>query len=317
MTNPPTTSGIVFDPFLLKPDISASSKKLYTHNLTKLNNGKPIANLNFLSKKDIPDRLNALTPNTRRTYLIAIVSCLKDRPEKKYKTLYAKFYEPLMALNKELKDNTQKTDKVKENWVEQSAVQDKRADLASVIDEVKGLKKVTEDQYNRLLNAVILSLYTLQPPRRNKDYTDMMISRGIPESTEKNYLEIDGKSWRWIFNNYKTQKKYKQQIVEVPDDLKSILEVYLKFHPESKLLKKKTFDPVPFLVHYDGKAINSSTEMTRILNKIFGKKVSVDMCRHIYLTNLYKDVPALSQMEKTASEMSHSLATALTYIKKD
>jgi len=305
-----------FDPFSLKPDISASSRKLYTHNLTKLNGGKPVVNLNFLSKKTIPDMLNTLTPNTRRTYLIAIVSCLTNRPEKKYKNLYTKFYEPLMALNKELKDNTLKTDKVKENWVEQSAVQEKRTDLASVIDEVKGLKKVTEDQYNRLLNAVILSLYTLQPPRRNKDYTEMMISRGIPETTEKNYLEIDGKSWRWIFNNYKTQKKYKQVVADVPDDLKAILEVYIKFHPDAKLLKKKTFDPVPFLVHYDGKAINSSTEMTRILNKIFGKKVGVSMLRASYLTDKYGD--KLQELKDDVGAMGTSIDVAQSnYIKAD
>jgi len=305
-----------FDPFSLKPDISASSRKLYTHNLTKLNNGKPITNLNFLSKKDIMERLDALTPNTRRTYLIAIVSALNNRPERKYKTLYAKFYEPLMTLNKELKDNTLKTDKVKENWVDQSAVHEKRTDLASVIDEVRGLKKVTEDQYNRLLNAVILSLYTLQPPRRNKDYTDMMVSRGIPESTEKNYLEIDGKSWRWVFNNYKTQKKYKQQIVDVPDDLKAVLEVYLKFHPEAKMLKKKGGDPVPFLVHYDGKAINTSTEMTRILNKIFGKKVGVSMLRASYLTDKYGD--KVQELKDDTKAMGTSVDVAQSnYIKQD
>ena len=303
-----------FDPFSLKPDISASSKKLYTHNLTKLNGGKPIVNLNFLSKKDVLERLNALTPNTRRTYLIAIVSCLKDRPEKKYKTLYTKFYEPLMALNKELKDNTQKTDKVKENWVEQSAVQEKRTDLASVIDEVKGLKKVNEEQYDRLLNAVILSLYTLQPPRRNKDYTEMMICMGVHEDETKNYLDI--KNWKWIFNNYKTQKKYKQVVADVPDDLKSVLEVYIKFHPDAKLLKKKTFDPVPFLVHYDGKVINTSTEMTRILNKIFGKKVGVSMLRASYLTDKYGN--KLQQLKDDVGAMGTSVDVAQSnYIKAD
>lgn len=305
-----------FNPFSLKPDISASSKKLYTHNLSKLNGGKPIANLNFLSKKDIPDRLNALTPNTRRTYLIAIVSCLKDRPEKKYKNLYAKFYEPLIALNKELKDNTLKTEKVKENWVDQSAVQEKRTDLASIIEDVKGLKKLNEDQYNRLLNAVILSLYTLQPPRRNKDYTDMFIVKGIPESTINNYLDISGKSWNWIFNNYKTQKKYNQQVVEVPDDLKSVIEVYLGFHPDAKSLKKKVFEPVPFLVHHDGKPVNTSTEMTRILNKIFGKKVGVSMLRASYLTDKYGD--KTKELKEDTRAMGTSVDVAQSnYIKAD
>ena len=308
-------SETAFNPFSLKPDISESSKKLYTHNLTKLNGGKPIANLNFLSKKDIFSKLDNLTPNTRRTYLIAIVSCLKDRPEKKYKTLYTKFYEPLMALNKELKDNTHKSDKVKENWVEQSEVQEKRSFLSEVITDVKDNKKLTEEQYNRLLNAVILSLYTLQPPRRNKDYTEMMVLRGTPAHNDKNYLDIDGKTWRWIFNNYKTQKKYKQQIAEVPEDLKEVLEVYLKYHPLAKGLKK-TAEPVPFLVHYDGKPINTSTEMTRILNKIFGKKVGVSMLRASYLTGKYGD--KIQQLKDDVGAMGTSIDVAQSnYIKAD
>jgi integrase len=219
-----------------------------------------------------------------------------------------------MALNKELKDNTLKTDKVKDNWVEQSAVQEKRTDLASVIDEIKDVKKVTEDQYNRLLNAVILSLYTLQPPRRNKDYTDMMICMGQHTDETKNYLDI--RNWKWIFNNYKTQKKYKQQVLDVPADLKAILEVYIKFHPDAKSLKKKTFEPVPFLVHYDGKAINSSTEMTRILNKIFGKKVGVSMLRASYLTDKYGD--KVKQLKDDVGAMGTSVDVAQSnYIKAD
>ena len=303
-----------FDPFSNKPDISASSRKLYTFNLTKLNNNKPIVNLNFLSKKEILEKLSEMKPNTRRTYLIAIVSSLKDRPEKKWKTLYTKYYEPLMALNKELKDNTQKTDKVKDNWVDQSAVQDKQKMLDEVVGEIKDKKKISETEYERLLQAVVLSLYTLQPPRRNKDYTEMMICMGVHEDETKNYLDI--RNWKWIFNNYKTQKKYKQQVVDVPDVLKTVLQVYIKFHPDSKSLKKKTFTPVPFLVHYDGKALQSSTEMTRMLNKIFGKKVGVSMLRASYLTDKYGD--KMQELKDDVGAMGTSVDVAQSnYIKAD
>jgi hypothetical protein len=308
------TEPSVFDPFSNKPEISASSRKLYTFNLTKLNNNKPIVNLNFLAKKDVLDRLGDMKPNTRRTYLIAIVSSLKDRPEKKWKTLYAKFYEPLMALNKELKDNTHKTDKVKENWVEQSAVQDKRQELENVVAEIKDKKKITESEYDRLLQLTLLSLYTLQPPRRNKDYMDMLIVKKTPEDPAKNYLNTT--DWKWIFNNYKTQKKYKQQVTEVPAELRTILEVYIKFHPDAKMLKKKGGDPVPFLVHYDGKPVSTSTEMTRMLNKIFGKKVGVSMLRASYLTDKYGD--KLQELKEDVGAMGTSVDVAQSnYIKAD
>jgi hypothetical protein len=55
-----------------------------------------------------------------------------------------------------------------------------------------------------------------------------------------------------------------------------------------------------------------------MLNKIFdGKSISVDMLRHIYLSDLYKNVPSIRDMEKTAQDMAHSLETAMTYVKRD
>jgi hypothetical protein len=41
----------------------------------------------------------------------------------------------------------------------------------------------------------------------------------------------------------------------------------------------------------------TSPQVTRILNKVFDKNVSSSMLRHIYLTNKYKDIPALSKMQ--------------------
>ena len=60
----------------------------------------------------------------------------------------------------------------------------------------------------------------------------------------------------------------------------------------------------------------SSPQITRILNKVFGKNVSTSMLRHIYLTDVYKDVPALEKMQKLAKSMGHSLETSLEYIKR-
>jgi hypothetical protein len=309
-----------FDPFSNKPDISATSRKLYTYNLTKLNGGKVPTNLKFLSNKDIDEKINEAKPNTRRTYLISIVSSLKDRPEAKYKKLYNKFYEQLTNLNKELKDNTEKTPKVKDNWVPQEDVKQLQESLSQIIPKIKDKKKVSSEEYDELLKLIVLSLYTLQQPRRNKDYTEMLVVKKVPEDTNYNYLDIN--EWKWVFNNYKTQKKYQQKIIEIPDELKSILQVYLKFHPgiDAKFLKRKTASPddkpIPFLVRYDGTAINSSTDMTRMLNKIFGKKVGCSMLRAIFLTDKYGKLT--EEMNDDTKAMGTSVETAINnYIKKE
>jgi hypothetical protein len=53
------------------------------------------------------------------------------------------------------------------------------------------------------------------------------------------------------------------------------------------------------------------------LNKIFGKKVSCNILRHSFLTEKYKDIPAIKQMQETANDMGHSINEALMYVKKD
>jgi hypothetical protein len=304
-----------YDIFVNKPNISASSRKLYTFNLTKLNGGKPITNLKFLGNDDILGKIEALKPNTRRTYLISIVSALKDRPEAKYKKLFVKYYSILEQLNKELKNNTEKTPRVKENWLDQADINKKLEELQTILPEIQGKKKLTTDEYNRLLNLVILSIYTLQQPRRNRDYTEMMISKSNPEDTSHNWINIA--DWEWIFNNYKTAKKYTQQILPINDELKSILQVYLKYHPRAKdFKKKKPTELVQFLVHHDGSVISTSTEMTRLLNKIFGKKIGCSMLRAIYLTDKYGKQSAELQADATA--MGTSVDTAQNnYIKKE
>lgn len=304
-----------FDPFSNKPDISATSRKLYLYNLTKLNGGKAVSNLKFLSNADLLDKINEAKPNTRRTYLISVVSALKDRPEAKFKKLYAKFYEQLVNLNKELKDNTEKTPKVKENWVEQGDVKEIQQKLSEIIPKIQNKKKVSPEEYDELLRLVVLSLYTLQAPRRNKDYVDMSIVKKVPADTEHNYLDIN--EWKWIFNNYKTEKTYKQKVVDIPEDLKDILKVYLKFHPDAKELKKKSPEKEShFLMKADGTGITTSTDMTRMLNKIFGKKVGCSMLRSIFLTDKYGKMA--EEMKDDTSAMGTSVDTALNnYIKAE
>ena len=277
-------------------NISDSSKKLYLHNLTKLN-GNVIKNINFLSKvEDIKPKLDGLKPNTRRSYLIAILSAIKDKP--KMKKAYDVYYPLLMELNKGLKDNTEKTDKVKENWISQDEVKAKQKELESILPLKK--KTITEDVYNSLLDLVVLSLYTLQPPRRNKDYVDMVYVSG--DDKTKNYLTDDS----FIFNNFKTAKTYKEQTIKINPELLAILNVYKKYKPK---------ESTNFLVMYDGTPLKTSTQMTRMLNRILGKKIGCSMLRAIFLTDKYGD--ETKELKEDTEAMGTSSETAMSnYIKK-
>jgi hypothetical protein len=55
-----------------------------------------------------------------------------------------------------------------------------------------------------------------------------------------------------------------------------------------------------------GEPLVAVNAITRILNKIFGKKVGSSMLRHIFITDKYGG--AKTEMEKDAEAMGHSVA---------
>jgi len=282
-------------------NISASSKKLYLHNLKKLNNNQEIKNLNFLKNTEsILEEINSKKDNTKRTYLISIVSALKESNSKPHKKLYDFYYPYLEELNKSLKDNTSMKEKEIENWITEEELKEITDKCDEILEEIKGKRKLTPEQYDKLLNCLILSLFTKTPPRRNLDYIEMIVD--VPQENKTTNYYHKGK---FYFNRFKTQKTYQQQVIDVPSNLDEIIKLYLKHKPN------ETKD---FLVRYDHRPLKTSTDMTRILNKIFDKKISASMLRKLYLTNKYEKV--MGELEQDTKKMGTSVNTAKdNYIK--
>jgi hypothetical protein len=290
--------------------LAESSIKLYLRNLRKLNGG-PLKNLNFLKNVEaINQQLADYKPNTVRNYIISIVSVLGlDKEKRGKKKLYQSYADQLVNQNRTLKAQEAKNEKTptqEANWLTWAEVQKKHEELK---ERVKALpERLTESQYNHLLEYTILSLYVLLPPRRN-DYQNMLIVKEAPEDATKNYLELSTN--RFIFNKFKTSKREGQLIVDIPAELFAVINTYLNHHP---LLKGKHTLPQPFLVYADGRPLTATNSITRILNKIFGKSVGSSLLRHIYLGK-YSDVR--EEMKEDAKMMSHSVETQQNnYVKK-
>jgi len=296
--------------------ITESSKRLYIANLTRLS-GEPIKTLKFLSDVDsIKEKLDKYKPNTQRSYIISIVSLLKSLKEKqpkKYGKLYDSYYQILEGMNKTLKDQTSKTDIEKASWIGQDKVRERFDAQLKVVDDFKDKKKLTSEEHDKLLHLLVLSLFVLQKPRRNKDYQEMFVTKKHkPElGTEKNFVDLFKNEF--IFNAYKTRGKYAAQTVSINPQLRDILDLYLKHHP----LKTKLKDGIiPLLVDAQGGVFTQTNSLTRILNKIFGMKVGSSMLRKLFLTDKYAAV--MKQMKEDTTEMGTSSGTAQTnYIKKE
>ncbi|MBC7475802.1 MAG: hypothetical protein H7263_16080 [Candidatus Sericytochromatia bacterium] len=134
-------------------------------------------------------------------------------------------------------------------------------------------------------------------PRRSLDYALLKVKNY--DAKKDNYY----KAGKFYFNIYKTAKNYGLQVIDVPKDLNIILKRWIKLNNNDYMLYSTNGNPL------------TSPQITRILNKVFGKNVSTSLLRHIYLTDVYKNMPALSKMEELAAQMSHSVGQALEYVK--
>jgi hypothetical protein len=218
-------------------------------------------------------------------------------------------------------DTAKPTEKQEENWITWEEVQKKRNELLEKTAEFGNKKTLTGAEYYHLLELLILSLYVDVPPRRNQDYLAMNVIKTTakafapPLSTydTKNFLVVrKGVPVEFVFNTYKTAKKYGSQNVVIPDKapLVNILQMYLK-HRSLTTGEDKKAKEFPLLVAHNGTPITQANAITRILNGIFDKKIGSSMLRHIYLSSKLN----IDDMKKDAKDMGHSLQEQQKYLK--
>lgn len=287
---------------LKEKGLKDKSIKLYFTILKNLNDKREIKNFKFLEKpKKILDKIKDYKITTQRNILIAIVSILKNLGN----DLYKSYYDYMIEFNNKIEDNNkngEKSDVQAKNWIKWDEVENKFNELNK---NIKLSKNISESQYDNILDAVILGLYVLIPPRRNKDYLNMKISKDGKNLDDK-YNWLDMKKKQFIFNDYKTSGTYGKQIIDINDDLINLLKKYLKY--------KKDGDGY-LLVKFSGERLKSDNSITRRLNKIFGKNISSSMLRHIYLSDKYGKVN--EEMKQDAEIMGHNLKMQKEYIKND
>jgi hypothetical protein len=300
---------------LKEKNLSESSIKLYIRNLEKLNNGD-LKDFKFLKNPvTVMDVLNKYKDNTKRSILISIVSILGCCPDdKKIVKLRKQYYDLMLKKNDEIKEKAtdEATDEQKANWISWDDVKKRFDELSKEVEDLKNTVVISKSSYETLLYYMILALYIHNQPRRNKDYQYMNVvfKSNDKLSKDKNYLSYSDN--KFIFNVYKTSKKYGQKVEDISEELKKCIDLYLKFHPKIKGKVKKNTD-TPFLVGYDGSPLSQVNSMTKIFNKIFGKKISSSALRHIFLSDKYGDV--VKEMKEDADKMGHSVQQQKEYIK--
>lgn len=281
-----------------RPNISESSIKTYNSILTSLYNKifktKEIEIDKFNDTKDILEHLKSLEPNKRKTILSALVVITDN---KAYREL---MLEDIKDYNKE-QNKQVKSDNQQESWVSKDVITslyDKLKKQATI--EYKKENKSMSD-FQDIQNYVILSLLggIYVPPRRSKDFVDFKL-KNIDKKMD-NYMEKNN----LVFNSYKTAKTYGTQKIEMPKELKAIL------------TKWKSINPTEYLLFDSNLKQLTNVKLNQRLNKLFGKKVSVNQMRHTFLSDKYADmIDKKNELTKDMKQMGSSTLQEKLYIKQ-
>jgi hypothetical protein len=277
-----------------------------------------IAKIKYFEKQEvlnekINDFINTTYTNinTKAAYQIAVMGTAKHSPT------FAKAIGPDIVkqitesnekVMEEIKGNPKqdKTEKEEENWIP--------------LKTLKKLAKDRKEEFNEQDNLLI-AIYTLMPPVR-LDLHDVKIVRSafIDEETKRpegisekqNYIRIYKKSGRTytdlVLNEYKTSKTYGIFNERLP---KPITDLILQLPvSQSHLFQKKGGDafssPETFAVY-----------LRSVFKKLTGKNMSVDLLRHIYLTDFRKGEKTEERKQKVAKKMMNSVSEQTQYLRKN
>ena len=277
---------------------------------------------NVIKYKDGKQNEKTSSVSSQKTTLASIIVALST--ERDYDDELIKAYqEDMVELQKDYNEGEAKqikNDKQKANWVSLKRLYDVLKEYKKWIDKNDVMKKtdktITNKEFNILQRWVVGNLYLgsdNHPPNR-LDYVMEIINKkdydklNEGEKNKKNYLVIQGKNKKWFsFGEYKTSKKFGLKFEPLDSKLNKVINIWLAYNKGKSLLYNAKKEAI------------TENGLTKLIQKTFepsGKKVSASMLRHIYISEKLPQ-PPISEKEKLADKMKHSVNTQEKYIKHD
>lgn len=281
-----------------RPNLSAGSLKTYESILRNLHKkvfeNEEIKKSNFENFSKILNYLRDVPANKRKTILSALVVLTENDEYRNVMTDDVEDY------NEEIKKQ-EKTDTQRDNWITMEEVQQVYEQLENDAKILFRKSNKTNHDMIEIQNYVIVALLggIFIPPRRSLDYCAMKIKN--VNRDEDNYISKN----KFVFNKYKTAKTYGRQELEMPQQLKNILNRWISINDGEYLFMDTRGNPL------------NSVKLNQYMNKIFGgKKISVNMMRHSYLTDKYTETSInTKKLEKDMESMGSSMSMNQNYIK--
>jgi len=173
------------------------------------------------------------------------------------------------------------------------------------------LKNLHKDNYNNMIEFLIVSLYTLHPPAR-ADYAYMKLfieDAFVPDNYTENYCVLQTNP-RFVFNKYKVAKHRGPVVITIIPELHDILldwadinksEYVLSSYIQSKNMSK------PFTEN------TLCRRITLIFEKYLDKSVTINTLRHSFISFMSKNDQEYDKKRENADKMMHSVSIADTY----
>tara|TARA_R110002072_G_scaffold116929_1_gene247597 strand:- start:2599 stop:3555 length:957 start_codon:yes stop_codon:yes gene_type:complete len=262
--------------------------------------------------------LQDMKPNTKKNYLNSIIVASQAYKNIQLFDIYnPEFEKSVNEINKQISSQN-KSISQNENWESLDNLNNVLSSYKKTLVD-KGIfdlsnEDISKTDFKLLQKYVVGMLYIGSPdnPPLRLDYAPMkIISKNvyndIPTDNQNiNYLVITGKNKKeFILNDYKTKGTYGQKKIPVSSIVNKVLNVWLNYNTTDYLLLNSKNESL------------TSNGLTKLITSVFlptGKKISVSMLRHIFISETF---PADSEnRQKIADLMLHNISMQTDYAKK-
>lgn len=296
-----------------RPNLREVSVKQYEANLRKLKKLFNTDDYNFIKNPSkVKDKINDLHYTTQRNMYNAIIVLLMAIDDSKMKKLIETYSEMRDEGNQKYEEDNKSgviSEKQGKNFTTMEELNSMIATLKKEVLPLKKKQKLTKPDISKLRAYVLFSMLTRIPTRNdasNMIYASQKQYKKLSEKDKEttNYLVDERGNMKFIYNYYKTSKKYSENIVPVPQDLKPIMRMYIK------LMDYKLGDNI-----FPMTKNALSQLLLKQSKRLIDKSISSTLIRKIYLSSKYSGLK--EEMEKDAKMMGHDTSTAqAVYVKK-
>ena len=259
--------------------------------------GKVFNGTNIGLLKDRKETLKTLSNYSNpKDHLFGIINVLKTFPQtESLVEYYGKIMKRFIDKNtRDIREN-KKTQKQEANWI----------NYPKLVDMFRKNKDKL-DKMDRLLMSLIIFF-----PRRLQDYFKMRLHKTGKKDMNYNYLNVNRYGIPSSFQFFRSKSAgYEDTTKKIPSSLKNIIMTSLREVKNNTLLFPRK----------DG-SVHTADSFSRKIRDLFGiitgKRITMNLYRHIVATNLQDKGYSMNKQQEVAEQMGHSLIKQMEYAKRN